>query len=233
MNWGPGMAAGWWEPVRDYCERTGPELLAEPLNAVSNAAFVVAAVLLLRRGRAPDPVADGFAVLVGVIGIGSALFHTLAVQWAMLADVIPIALFIHAYFFLALGRFLGVSVPAALAGTLAFALAAALFEPASSWLAGRPLGPLGNGSIAYAPAILALFGVGIASLRFGRREGAALIGIGGLFMVSLTARTLDAALCPVVPFGTHWLWHLLNAGVLYALVRAARRAREPAPGPAA
>ncbi len=233
MNWGPGMAAGWWEPVRDYCERTGPELLAEPLNAVSNAAFVVAAVLLLRRGRAPDPVADGFAVLVGVIGIGSALFHTLAVQWAMLADVIPIALFIHAYFFLALRRFLGLSVPAALAGTLAFALAAALFEPASSWLAGRPLGPLSNGSVAYAPAILALFGVGIASLRFGRREGSALIGIGGLFMASLTARTLDAALCPVVPFGTHWLWHLLNAGVLYALVRAARRAREPGPGPAA
>ncbi len=222
-----GNMAGWWEPVRDYCERTGPELLAEPLNAISNAAFLVAAVLLLRRGRAPDPVADGFAVLVGVIGIGSALFHTLAVQWAMLADVIPIALFIHAYVFLALRRFLVLPAPAALAGTLAFAVAAAVFEPALSNLAGRPLGPLTNGSVAYAPAALALFGVGTASRRFGRREGAALIGIGLLFLVSLAARTLDAALCPVVPFGTHWLWHLLNACVLYALVRAARAAGVP------
>jgi hypothetical protein len=41
--------------------------------------------------------------------------------------------------------------------------------PIPIWLAGRLLGPLGNGSIAYAPAILALFGVGIASLRFGVR----------------------------------------------------------------
>ncbi|WP_048454710.1 ceramidase domain-containing protein, partial [Methylobacterium tarhaniae] len=182
------MASGWWEPVRDYCERTGPGLLAEPLNAVSNAVFVVAAILLLRRGRTPDPVADGFAGLIGVIGIGSALFHTLAVQWAMLADVIPIALFIHAYFFLALRRFLGLSAPAALVGTLAFAVAATVFEPALSRLAGQPLGPLTNGSIGYAPAALALFGVGAASRRAGRRagyraghrEGAALIGIGAL-----------------------------------------------------
>ncbi len=217
------MASEWWEPVRDYCERAGPELLAEPLNAVSNGAFVVAAILLLRRGRSPDPVADGFAWLIGAIGLGSALFHTLAVQWAMLADVIPIALFIHAYFFLALRRFLGLSAPAALAGTLAFAGGAAVFEPALSRLAGQPLGPLSNGSVAYAPAALALFGVGLASLRIGNRDGAALIGIGVLFLASLTARTLDAALCPVLPLGTHWLWHLLNAGVLFGLVRAARR----------
>ncbi len=218
------MAADWWEPVRDYCERTGPGLWAEPLNAVSNAAFVVAAILLLRRGRAHDPVADGFAWLIGTIGIGSALFHTLAVHWSMLADVIPIALFIHAYFFLALRRFLRFSAIGALAGTLAFAGAAAFFEPALSRLAGQPLKDLTNGSIDYAPAALALFGVGAASWVWGHRAGAALIGIGALFLASLAARTFDAALCPVVPFGTHWLWHLLNACVLYALVRTARRA---------
>ena len=218
------MATGWWEPVRDYCERTGPGLWAEPLNAVSNAAFVVAAILLLRRGRSPDRIADGFAWLVGLIGIGSALFHTLAVHWSMLADVVPIALFIHAYVFLALRRFLGFSAIAALGGTLAFAVAAAFFEPALSRLVGQPLGPLTNGSIDYAPAALALFGVGAASRAWGHRAGAALIGIGALFLASLAARTFDAALCPVVPFGTHWLWHLLNACVLYALVRTARRA---------
>ncbi|KMO14603.1 hypothetical protein [Methylobacterium platani] len=222
------MAFDWWDPVRDYCERAGPELWAEPLNAASNAAFGVAAFLLLRRGRAPDPAADAFAWLVGVIGLGSALFHTLAVAWSALADVIPIALFIHAYFFLALRRFLGLSALAALAGTLAFAAGAAFFEPVLSDLAGQPLGPLSNGSVAYAPAALALFGVGLASLRFGKRDGAALIGIGGLFLLSLAARTADAALCPVVPSGTHWIWHLLNAAVLFGLVRAARRA-----GPAA
>ncbi|WP_407524013.1 hypothetical protein [Methylobacterium oryzisoli] len=221
----------WWEPVRAYCERTGTGFWDEPLNALSNGAFLIAAALLLaqeRRAMAPDPVARALAGLVGVIGIGSFLFHTLAVRWAELADVLPIALFIHAYFFVALHRLLGFRAGVALGLTLAFAGAAAGFEPALSALAGRPLGPPTNDSIAYAPAFLALLGIG-AVLRAGTpaqgRAGTALFGIAGLFLVSLTARTLDPVLCPVLPTGTHLVWHLLNAGVLYGLVRTASRFR--------
>jgi hypothetical protein len=226
----------WWEPVRAYCERTGAGFWDEPLNALSNGAFLIAAALLLarehraktRRAAAPDPVARALAGLVGVIGIGSFLFHTLAVRWAELADVLPIALFIHAYFFVALHRLLGLRAGVALGPTLAFAGAAAAFEPVLSTLAGRPLGPPTNGSIAYAPALLALLGIG-AILRAGTpaqsRAGTALFGIAGLFLVSLTARTLDPVLCPVLPTGTHLVWHILNAGVLYGLVRTASRFR--------
>ncbi|MBU2665239.1 hypothetical protein KOI35_17180 [Actinoplanes bogorensis] len=47
-----------------YCERLGPGLGGEPLNAVSNAAFLIAAVLLLARGGIrPLP------VLLGVVGL--------------------------------------------------------------------------------------------------------------------------------------------------------------------
>ncbi|GJD48051.1 hypothetical protein OPKNFCMD_0766 [Methylobacterium crusticola] len=222
------MAGAWWEPVRAYCERTGPEAWAEPLNALSNAAFLVAAAAILRRSRAGprDPTVEGLGWLVGVIGLGSALFHTLAVRWSMLADVIPIAVFVHAYVFLAMRRLLGLTLGAALALTLAFAAAAAGLEPALSGLAGRPLGPPTNGSIDYAPAALALLGVGGVLRRAGagtarRRAGTALLGLGGLFLVSLAVRTLDAALCPVLPAGTHWLWHLINAAVLYGLARVA------------
>ncbi|MBY0298389.1 MAG: ceramidase domain-containing protein [Methylobacterium sp.] len=221
----------WWEPVRAYCERTGAGFWDEPLNALSNGAFLIAAALLLRRERraaAPDPVARALAGLIGLIGIGSFLFHTLAVRWAELADVLPIALFIHVYFFLALHRLLGLRTAVAFGLTLLFAGAAAAFEPALSALAGRPLGPATNDSVAYAPALLALLGIG-AILRAGtpnrRAAGTALIGIAGLFLVSLTARTLDPVLCPVLPTGTHGLWHLLNAGVLYGLVRTASRFR--------
>ena len=44
---------------------------------------------------------------------------------------------------------------------------------------------------------------------------------GAAFAVSLTMRSLDGPLCGVFPLGTHWLWHLLNALVLYLLLRAA------------
>ncbi|RVU21728.1 ceramidase domain-containing protein [Methylobacterium oryzihabitans] len=222
------MAGGWWEPVRAYCERTGPEVWAEPLNAVSNAAFLVAALVLWREGRGRrDATAAALTGLVAVIGVGSTLFHTLAVRWSMLADVIPIAVFIHAAFLVMVRRLLGLGAVAGVAATLAFAAAAAGFEPALSALAGTPLGPATNGSIDYAPAALALVGVGAAGLAAappGRRwAGRALIGLGLVFAASLGARTLDPSLCAAVPVGTHWLWHLLNAVVLYGLVRTARR----------
>src|SRR3546814_1971004 len=86
-----------------YCERVGPGLWAEPLNLVTNLAFILAGVLLvvaLRRAEPAvrrDPAIIGLAVLVLVVGIGSGLFHSFATRWAALAAVIPIALFILFY----------------------------------------------------------------------------------------------------------------------------------------
>jgi hypothetical protein len=54
-----------------------------------------------------------------------------------------------------------------------------------------------------------------------------------LFAVSLTLRQLDGAACAVLPMGTHFAWHLLNATVLgLLLIAAVRRAPAAARGPA-
>ena len=227
------MSPDWFEPIRSYCERTGPDFWSEPLNAATNGAFLVAALLAARR--AAEVPADrpclALAALTGVVGIGSFLFHTLALRWSMLADVIPIALFIYGYFWLAMRRFLGLGTAAAACVTLAFLAFSFGLTPALDALTGRSLAEASNGSIDYLPAILALAGVSAALLAIrpstgARREaGRRLLAVAGLFLVSLTARTLDRAACPAIPFGTHWLWHLLNACVLYALIAAAIRFR--------
>ena len=59
--------------------------------------------------------------------------------------------------------------------------------------------------------------------------GRRLTEIGVLFLVSLTARTLDRSVCAALPIGTHALWHVLNAVVLYALVVTAIRHRAAVP----
>ncbi|GJE27246.1 hypothetical protein [Methylobacterium organophilum] len=222
------MDASWFEPVRAYCERQDAGFWAEPLNAVSNAAFLVAAALAWRRARGDAPT-RALSLLVGVVGIGSFLFHTFADRWSMLADVIPIGLFIYAYFLLALRRFHGFGPVAGFAATLAFAAFSFGLTPALDALTGRSLAALSNGSIDYLPALLALFGVGAPLLASGeerrRRAGRALLGAGALFGLSLVFRTTDVALCPVLPTGTHPLWHLCNAAVLFWLVQAARRFR--------
>ncbi len=43
----------------------------------------------------------------------------------------------------------------------------------------------------------------------------------GIFLVSLAFRTVDVASCGSLPLGTHFLWHVLNAVVLYRLLVAA------------
>jgi hypothetical protein len=42
-----------------------------------------------------------------------------------------------------------------------------------------------------------------------------------IFTVSLALRTVDLAVCETFRLGTHFLWHLLNAAVLYVLLRTA------------
>ena len=79
-----------------YCERgTNELLLAEPVNAASNAGFLLAALiglmLVLRRPREQRS-SDHFLLiaLVLLIGLGSLAFHLLASRATELADVVPI-----------------------------------------------------------------------------------------------------------------------------------------------
>lgn len=219
--------SAWSSPVDAYCERTDAAFWAEPINALSNGAFLVAATVAaaiwLRRGVRDWPSLI-LILLTAVVGLGSFLFHTVATRWAMLADVAPILLFILAYFFLAMRRFFGLGLPPALAATLAFLALSIVF--AGWWRArvtaaggGDPL----NGSAGYLPAAAALLVVG-ALLRAragGRDAGTALVTAGGVFLLSLAFRTVDMTVCPAFATGTHFLWHLLNAAVLFVLLRAA------------
>ncbi len=93
----------WYAKIYSYCERGGdPSFWAEPLNAISNGAFIIAGLVaayqLARQPAAHRAVFEWLLVLlVIVIGIGSFLFHTYATPWAVLADTIPISLFMLAY----------------------------------------------------------------------------------------------------------------------------------------
>lgn len=122
----------WTAPIDAYCERLDATFWSEPVNAVTNAAFLVAALLAFRDWRARgqgDPAALLLIVIVALVGIGSFLFHTFATRWAALADVLPIALFINIYFCLALRRLVRLSWPFAVFGTLLFLGASQVLGP--------------------------------------------------------------------------------------------------------
>ena len=98
------MAIDWFEAIDTYCERTDATIWSEPLNALSNLAFIaafVASVYCYRRYREEAGQHRWeFVLLLGLlcaIGIGSFLCHTFATRWALVADVGPITLFQFAY----------------------------------------------------------------------------------------------------------------------------------------
>jgi hypothetical protein len=209
----------WSQPIDLYCERTEAAFWSEPVNAVSNAAFLIAAAAAFvqwRRGDRGDWPALALIGVMTAVGIGSFTFHTVATRGAVLADVVPIAVFIYGYLLLALRRFL--DLPCVAAGAIVVAYAAAA-QGVSALAPPRFL----NGSAGYLPALAALIVVAAIAKERDARRG---LGVAALiFAISLTLRSVDIALCPAFPLGTHFAWHILNAVVLYVLLHTAMAAR--------
>ncbi|MEO1318642.1 MAG: ceramidase domain-containing protein [Pseudomonadota bacterium] len=214
---GEELLMNWNARIDGYCERMSDAFWAEPINAITNAAFIIAAILALgyarRQGRLDTATWFLLATLTA-IGIGSFLFHTYATRWAALADVAPIGVFILGYFAIAMHRFVGLTLrgSAIATGILIFAL------PAVSTVLQPILRPSIGGSVSYIPALLMLICVGAWLMRAGHAAGINLIAAAGIFTASLTFRTLDIPVCNGFPLGTHFAWHILNGTLLGFLI---------------
>ena len=202
-----------------YCERAGnPGFWAEPLNAVTNILFIAFAIyavfqLLQVRGRKFFSIFDIWFLIFAMlcIGVGSGLWHTLAKPWSLLADVIPIALFINVCIFSLYLRVMQWKVWQVILLWIIFqtmSVGAEVVLPSDTL----------NGSIMYVPALLMLvFSIWVLPSNQSLQRQS-LIVITLAFLVSLTFRTLDLILCNMIQWGTHFLWHGINAYVLYALL---------------
>ena len=227
------------EHVFRYCERgTNEALAAEPINAVSNIAFLLAALMglqLLQWRAREEQSADQFLLigLVVLIGCGSFAFHLYATQGTELLDVIPIAVFTLVYLGFALNRFLGVPPGWTMLLVIGFATIMSFTTQVKCWDGGVGLPgpevqgakPCLNGSIFYLPALGALIVVGMLLEERRHRAAPYVLWAAAIFAVSLTLRSLDMALCDKIVFegqkvGTHFAWHVLNALALFLLLRA-------------
>ena len=208
----------WFAPIDAYCERLGPGLTAEPLNALSNIAFFIAALWAARAAlrKGVEPVIWLLIALVFVIGLGSLAFHTFANQWSELADVLPITLFIYGYLAFALRRFLKLAwwaVASSLAALFLVTVATAHILPPGFM----------NGSGAYLPALIASVIVSLQLLRKGHPAQLNVSLASTILFVSLIFRTADQIVCSILPTGTHFVWHILNGLVLALYLEAAIR----------
>lgn len=141
-----------------YCERIALGLWSEPLNALSNISFLIAAWAIWRLAKQQQKqIPTGLRLLIALavsIGIGSGLFHTFATRWANLLDVIPILLFQLLFLWLYSRQVMRLKYGYAGALIVLFYFASNFSKQFTNIL---------NGSLSYAPALLVLLGLGIYS----------------------------------------------------------------------
>ncbi len=198
-----------------YCERPGPGFWAEPVNALTNISFFIAAFFAWRLAREFSVLHRGTQILLGLlvcIGTGSFLFHTLATRWAMLADTLPILLYQVQFIALYSSHVMRLRPVKTLGLMGLFFLTVYGFGQAPESVL--------NGSLAYAPAFLFLGGFALWHARHAPREKWGLLLAAGTFLASLTFRSLDLWICPEMALGLHFLWHILNGCLLYLTARA-------------
>lgn len=233
------------------CERgASGALLAEPVNLLTALAFLCVAAVAFHHWRAGGGADRGGLALVAAtagVGLGWPLAHLGWPGLAPLAEVLPILGLAMVTFALVLSRCL--DLPPRQVTALGLALLAGVA------LAHRALGPLAAMvvplfalySLAATLVLRARLGMhqdrdlkGSAAARSDRRHfphlklGYALIQTGILIALGLVVRAYDAALCGVLPFGLHALWHLIAAlaaaTLVFGILRhaLARPGQEPA-----
>ena len=204
------------KPIDIYCERLDIVIWAEPINAVTNVAFILASIFMWLRCK---NLVEGrvLSFLLFSIGCGSFLFHTFAQTWAAILDVTAILIFILTYIFVANRRFLAQSKMFSLIGVI-------LFFPYHLLLASilSNIQFLGS-SVQYIPvAILIFIYSGLLRKSEPNLSNGLFIGA-SILCLSIVSRTIDEPLCSILSVGTHFVWHILNAIMLSWMIEILRR----------
>jgi hypothetical protein len=204
-----------------YCERTAPGLLNEPLNAITNSSFLIAAwfawLLAHRLGRR---ISLGVLTLIWLsvsVGIGSALWHTYATAGTLILDIIPILIFLIWFFWLYMRGVAGMPTPLVLTAIAAFVVATALAQR---------FGGVLHGALYYTPALILILVLGVFHARERATARYTLLAAAGVYLLALLFRTIDLEVCSAIPIGTHFLWHSLNGLAAYLAMRCVILSRD-------
>lgn len=200
------------------CERTAAGAFEEPFNVLSNLLFFAVAFYLFRYYRTHPDVKNKWiwdlhilTVLTVFIGFGSISFHTFPNQTTELMDIVPIVLFIVLFFISIIVRVGRTNVFQTIICLMAFAGSTHFFV--------TQFPNALNDSIGYLSSMGALVMIAIY-LHLMRRPSshqfllAALLGVLSLFF-----RSVDNSVCDTLPIGTHFLWHSLNAVLIFVVMK--------------
>ncbi len=199
-----------------YCE-TGHDWLfmAEPVNTVTNIAILFAAYFAFQAMQKKEtyPI-DGVLMvfLLFATGLGSFWWHSTRDTLALTFDVLPGLLFLFLFSYLWIRKLFGMVWGLAAMGSLV----------GITWILGFAiqyfempfLFPIFGGV-----TVLGIFFAYLTYKKGGTTLGRYAFGLIGIAFVAAVMRTLDLSVCEIIPFGTHFVWHLLLSTAAYMAIR--------------
>lgn len=200
------------------CERAATGPFAEPLNVLSSFAFMFVAIAIYRFYHKHEDLQrrwiwdiHALTFITFIIGCCSVAFHSFPTPTTELFDTVSIIFFIMLYFSSVLYRIGRCTPLQAFICLLAFT--------GSSYALVHQFPHSMNDSIGYLSSMIALIIIAV-HLHLRRRPSAQYFMLASITgMVSLFCRVIDREVCAQFPLGTHFIWHTLNATLLYILLR--------------
>lgn len=197
-----------------YCERQNTQFFFEPLNSISNAAFLISAYYALKyikENKTRDNKIQRLPYIIGLIGIGSFMFHSFRNQITNYADVIPIYFFIVFSIFIALQKLIKKKHLVYALITIFGLVQLGMYFTLLNYL---------YGSINYIVTLTTLLILAFAIYKkYGKALFLPMAFFIATFGTALVFRNIDFIICPYFSFGTHYLWHILIALTTYLGVK--------------
>lgn len=201
------------------CERQQPDnMFAEPLNVLSSIGFFIAAFLIFNKCRNHPEIKNErkldihvLNILMVAIGCGSIIFHMAPSHYTELLDITFIVIFINLFFFSFLVRIAKLKIYQIVVTYLAFT--------GSTHMLVSQFPNAMNDSIAYLSSVFTVVFIAFY-LRIKRRSGSSDFMLAAVLgLISLFFRSIDNYVCDQIRMGTHFMWHSLNAFVMYLLMK--------------
>jgi len=204
-----------------YCETGHPWLfMAEPVNTITNAFIVLAAILAWREvRRAKVGMPFDLTILLFLLfatGIGSFFWHAFRTRVALAFDALPGLLFLFVFSGLWINRLFGRWAAIFGAFGLLIAAAGSIYLTVTLFPVMRTFPPAISLAPGYATISLIGFSLVVVTVRKIGWTSAEIVA--GALVCAITAavcRSIDLAVCSVIPFGTHFLWHILLSTAAY------------------
>ena len=199
-----------WSELPIYCESSSG-FFQEPLNAITNLAFLIAAFFIykkIRKNKIKKPEYYFALFFVISLGLSSFFWHSYGNNLSFGLDFFLAGLFVLTAGFILVNnviknRFLTGSI------ILSFAFV--------GWILSSFLPSFNAINYYLAGAILLIILLIWMRIKLGKSINKFLIVI-LILGFSLVLRSIDLAVCNFFPVGTHFLWHLLNALAIYLAI---------------